>query len=293
MGDRIAVLREGGRVAQYATPAELLMAPADDFVEDFVGADRALKRLALLRVSDIDLWEAPLAFVGQSTAEVRAEARGSRGAARAGRGLRAPAARLALRRRPGTRARARAARTPGPSRVLERDDVMRDALSDLLQAETRYAPVVDARRPDRRGPVGRDHLRVPHLHGCPGGGARRPPSARWPERAVLAARPDRRRASSRTAPSRTASPRTGSSARAGRSTTSTATSARRSSTSCWWRSRSSPGSPSPSRLAAALASAPLADPAAERRRRGSSTRSPASPSSSCCCRSPAGATSPR
>ena len=56
MGDRVAVMREGGHLAQYATPAELLMAPADGFVEDFVGADRALKRLALMRVSDIDLW---------------------------------------------------------------------------------------------------------------------------------------------------------------------------------------------------------------------------------------------
>ena len=64
MGDRIAVLREGGRLAQYATPAELLMAPADAFVEDFVGADRALKRLSLMRVSDIDRWEAPLAHIG-------------------------------------------------------------------------------------------------------------------------------------------------------------------------------------------------------------------------------------
>ncbi len=59
MGDHIAVMREGGKVAQYATPAEILMSPADEFVEDFVGADRALKRLALMRVSDIDLWEAP------------------------------------------------------------------------------------------------------------------------------------------------------------------------------------------------------------------------------------------
>ena len=73
MGDRIAVMREGGRVEQYATPAELLMAPANEFVEDFVGADRALKRLALMRVRDIDLWEAPLAHVGQATAEVRAK----------------------------------------------------------------------------------------------------------------------------------------------------------------------------------------------------------------------------
>ena len=77
MGDRIAILREGGHLAQYATPAELLMAPADDFVEDFVGADRALKRLALMRVCDIDLWEAPLAFVGQATGEVRAKLEGA------------------------------------------------------------------------------------------------------------------------------------------------------------------------------------------------------------------------
>ena len=55
LGDRIAILKQGGVLAQYATPAELLMAPADDFVEDFVGADRALKRLALTRVGDLDL----------------------------------------------------------------------------------------------------------------------------------------------------------------------------------------------------------------------------------------------
>jgi osmoprotectant transport system ATP-binding protein len=55
MGDRIAILRQGGILAQYATPAELLMAPADEFVEDFVGADRALKRLSLQRVRDLEL----------------------------------------------------------------------------------------------------------------------------------------------------------------------------------------------------------------------------------------------
>jgi osmoprotectant transport system ATP-binding protein len=55
MGDRIAVMRQGGHLAQYAPPAELLMAPADPFVEDFVGADRALKRLALQRVRDVAL----------------------------------------------------------------------------------------------------------------------------------------------------------------------------------------------------------------------------------------------
>jgi osmoprotectant transport system ATP-binding protein len=47
MGDRIAVLREGGVLAQYATPHELLTNPADEFVADFVRPERALERLAL------------------------------------------------------------------------------------------------------------------------------------------------------------------------------------------------------------------------------------------------------
>jgi osmoprotectant transport system ATP-binding protein len=55
IGDRIAVMQEGGVLAQYAAPAELLMRPANAFVEDFVGADRALKRLALQRVRDVEL----------------------------------------------------------------------------------------------------------------------------------------------------------------------------------------------------------------------------------------------
>jgi osmoprotectant transport system ATP-binding protein len=55
LGDRIAVLREGGVLAQYASPDELLGAPADDFVARFVGADRGLKRLALRRVDEVEL----------------------------------------------------------------------------------------------------------------------------------------------------------------------------------------------------------------------------------------------
>jgi osmoprotectant transport system ATP-binding protein len=55
MGDRIAILRGRGALAQYATPDELLARPADDFVAAFVGADRALKRLALASLADLDL----------------------------------------------------------------------------------------------------------------------------------------------------------------------------------------------------------------------------------------------
>ena len=46
MGDLIAIMKDG-HLVQCATPERLLSAPADSFVADFVGADRALKRLAL------------------------------------------------------------------------------------------------------------------------------------------------------------------------------------------------------------------------------------------------------
>jgi osmoprotectant transport system ATP-binding protein len=55
MGDRIAILREGGTLAQYDTPERILTEPADDFVAQFVGADRALKRLGLATLADVEL----------------------------------------------------------------------------------------------------------------------------------------------------------------------------------------------------------------------------------------------
>jgi osmoprotectant transport system ATP-binding protein len=55
MGDHICLLRQGGKLAQFGTPEEILAAPADDFVADFVGADRGLKRLSLRRVGDVEL----------------------------------------------------------------------------------------------------------------------------------------------------------------------------------------------------------------------------------------------
>jgi osmoprotectant transport system ATP-binding protein len=55
LGDKIAILREGGVLAQYDTPDAILANPADDFVARFVGADRGLKRLALRRLDEIEL----------------------------------------------------------------------------------------------------------------------------------------------------------------------------------------------------------------------------------------------
>jgi osmoprotectant transport system ATP-binding protein len=55
MGDRIAILRDGGVLAQYDTPDGILGNPADEFVERFVGPDRALKRLALRTLGELEL----------------------------------------------------------------------------------------------------------------------------------------------------------------------------------------------------------------------------------------------
>ncbi len=71
MGDRIAILQRGGILAQYDTPAEILAAPASEFVEHFVGADRGLKRLSLARVGDLALIPAVTARAGEPRADVR------------------------------------------------------------------------------------------------------------------------------------------------------------------------------------------------------------------------------
>ena len=144
MGDRIAVLQQGGKLAQYAPPAELLMYPASRFVEDFVGADRALKRLALQRVRDVDLWKAPLVRVGEPVSEARAKAADSEVpypllidedgapaglAVRAGPPGRARDRGAALAGRAGARARRRAARRARPTCSRRRRSTGRSSTS--------------------------------------------------------------------------------------------------------------------------------------------------------------------
>ncbi len=142
MGDRVAVLQKGGKLAQYATPPELLMSPANDFVEDFVGADRALKRLSLLGVRDIDLWKAPLVRAGEPTARAReamAEAEVPHPLVIDAEGR--PVGWLS--ERDLARDTVPAKPTTSPDPILELEDVLRDALSSLLEHGSLYGPVVD------------------------------------------------------------------------------------------------------------------------------------------------------
>ncbi|MCW2670853.1 MAG: transporter related protein [Frankiales bacterium] len=55
LGTRVAILREGGHLEQYAPPAELLTAPATDFVAGFVGSDRMVKALSVMPLATDDL----------------------------------------------------------------------------------------------------------------------------------------------------------------------------------------------------------------------------------------------
>lgn len=130
MGDRIAVMREGGRLAQYAPPAELLAQPADDFVREFVGADRALKRLALQRVRDVPLHQAPLL---DEDGAARSSAAGDTEA-----DVAYPLV-VDANRRP-----VRWAGNGADVHRVDQDDTLRDALSGLLQSDVQYGAVVDA-----------------------------------------------------------------------------------------------------------------------------------------------------
>jgi len=71
LGDRIAILREGGFLAQYDSPADILAHPADRFVADFVGADRALKLLQVTPLEPGDLEEPLVLPSGVDPAEAR------------------------------------------------------------------------------------------------------------------------------------------------------------------------------------------------------------------------------
>lgn len=75
LGDRILVLQDQARIAQYGTASEILTTPANDFVADFTGGGSALRRLALERVSSIELESAVLVHVGDPVPEVLALAR--------------------------------------------------------------------------------------------------------------------------------------------------------------------------------------------------------------------------
>ena len=65
VGDQVAIFRPGGKIAQLDTPERLLAAPADGYVENFLGFDRGIRRLSFLAASGLSLDDQ--AVVGEDT----------------------------------------------------------------------------------------------------------------------------------------------------------------------------------------------------------------------------------
>jgi osmoprotectant transport system ATP-binding protein len=77
LGDRIAVLSKGGVLEQYDTPSEVLGRPATAFVADFVGADRGVRRLAVVCIDPDDLFHPPLVTPELSMLDARSRVGGA------------------------------------------------------------------------------------------------------------------------------------------------------------------------------------------------------------------------
>jgi osmoprotectant transport system ATP-binding protein len=71
MGDRIAILRDQSRIAQFDTPERILVNPADEYVANFIGRGASLKRLSLSRVRDVELSDWPTISVDAGYDEAR------------------------------------------------------------------------------------------------------------------------------------------------------------------------------------------------------------------------------
>ncbi|WP_409468925.1 ABC transporter ATP-binding protein [Streptomyces sp. HC307] len=72
LGTMVAVMRTGGRLAQFAPPSELLSHPADAFVEDFLGADRGIRRLSFFPSAGLELLTAPIVAVDATAEQIAA-----------------------------------------------------------------------------------------------------------------------------------------------------------------------------------------------------------------------------
>ncbi|MDQ3157154.1 MAG: ATP-binding cassette domain-containing protein [Actinomycetota bacterium] len=68
LGDRIAIFADGSRLAQFATPLEILTTPADEFVRSFIGEGAATRRLSLLMVGDLPAQHTAESVAGGVTA---------------------------------------------------------------------------------------------------------------------------------------------------------------------------------------------------------------------------------
>src|ERR1700691_1615614 len=141
LGDRIAVLSKGGVLEQYDTPAEILGRPATAFVADFVGADRGVRRLAVVRIEAGDLATPPVLPPTATMEEARGRANDSE-------------AKTAVVVDDNGRLMGWVSLEPGPEGTVGAHTekfaaqvplgtTLRAALGEMLQHDIRWLPVVD------------------------------------------------------------------------------------------------------------------------------------------------------
>jgi len=145
MGDRIAILRDLSAIAQYDTPEMILSAPADGFVEDFIGSRASLKRLNLARVGDYELREWPTASTDADRPALLATLRASGMGALL---LLDAAGRPRRWLHPGDLQREGAALSQvglPVNALVQPQATLADALNEMLRSQVGVAVVVDAR----------------------------------------------------------------------------------------------------------------------------------------------------
>jgi osmoprotectant transport system ATP-binding protein len=142
MADRIAVLEVGGVLAQYDPPERLLAAPASEFVERFVGADRGLKRLSLGRVRDLPLEDPVTVTVGEPLSAARARLASDTSWAVVTDAGRRPLGWVAAHDLAGDGTVRQELADPG-SVLLQPESTLRDALSAMLASSVQLGVVVD------------------------------------------------------------------------------------------------------------------------------------------------------
>jgi osmoprotectant transport system ATP-binding protein len=143
MGDRVAVFKPGGKLAQFDTAETVLEAPADEFVARFVGSDRGLKRLSLSRVRNVPLEHPVTVRAGTDGAEIERQLdRASTPYVLMVDDQERPVGWLWRQDLAGGSVGPERASSPEP--LLDPDSTLRDALSAMLGSAVQEGLVVDA-----------------------------------------------------------------------------------------------------------------------------------------------------
>jgi osmoprotectant transport system ATP-binding protein len=142
LGDRVAILDVGGILKQYDAPYAILAEPADAFVEDFLGQDRGIKRLSLIKIEDVELETGPVVAPSASPAEAN-RVMDSYGIDFVGIVADDRLLGWVDRSSLGAVARAGDAALQAPAVRLSCDDSLREALDEIITSHVRIAPVFD------------------------------------------------------------------------------------------------------------------------------------------------------